>query len=140
TPSPFHKFRLIGTSLRFYFKKGLYSGDALEEWVYDKLREKGIRTFADVPPGKLRIIASDITNGRLLVLPDDIAQYGQDPQQMEVARAVRMSTSIPFFFDPVMLQTPTSRKTFYIVDGGILSNFPMWLFDREYNKANISTF
>ena len=34
-----------------------------------------------------------------------------------------MSMSIPFFFEPVV------HKKSYFVDGGILSNFPVWLFD-----------
>lgn len=133
TQSLCHRFRVIGMPIRFYAKKGLYSGDALEEWVREKLLKRGLRTFGDLEKNKLRIIASDITRGRLLVLPDDIAYYGMDPERLEIARAVRMSTSIPFYFDPVVLTTRTAsiKKTFHIVDGAILSNFPLWLFDHE---------
>ena len=38
-----------------------------------------------------------------------------------------MSSSIPFFFNPVHLPYRGGRS--FIVDGGILSNFPIWLFD-----------
>lgn len=74
-----------------------------------------MRTFADLPPGKLRIIASDITNGRILVLPEDIKRFGINPSSLEVAKAIRMSTSIPYFFDPVMLRLDSALakgKTF----------------------------
>lgn len=134
---------IIGPALRLLIKKGLYSGQQLEQWVSEKLAAKGVRTFADLPKNKLRIIASDITQGRLLVLPDDIAQYGVEPQTLSIARAVRMSTSIPYFFDPVIIRkAPKVRKKrekfseqfYYIVDGGLLSNFPLWLFDKD-NEA-----
>lgn len=133
--------KFIGPLSRLFIKKGLYSGEALEHWIYQLLLAKGIRTFGDLKHGQLRIIASDISGRRLLVLPDDIAQYGVDPKRFLVAKAVRMSTSIPYFFDPVMIRKAANRrkpldKTFadqfvYIVDGGLLSNFPLWLFDSE---------
>ncbi|GAB2693079.1 patatin-like phospholipase family protein [Paenibacillus thermoaerophilus] len=135
-----HKFKYVGPAVRLFYKKGLFSGKALEQWVDEKLAAKGLRTFGDLPDKRLRIIASDITNGRLLVLPDDIAQYGVDPKRFRVARAVRMSTSIPYFFDPVVLRKPAGMRKkgerfaeqfVYIVDGGLLSNFPMWLFDED---------
>lgn len=130
----------IGPVIRLLLKKGLYSGEALEQWVRELLLAKGIRTFGDLEPDKLRIIASDITLGRLLVLPDDVAQYGIDPVKFEVAKAIRMSTSIPYFFDPVIVRKslelkqkgePFRSQFVYVVDGGLLSNFPLWLFDRE---------
>ncbi|MEK8132773.1 patatin-like phospholipase family protein [Paenibacillus filicis] len=145
--TPFHSFlqrapifntKLIGPLARLFIKKGLYSGEALEHWVHRLLLAKGIRTFGDLRPEQLRIIASDISGRKLLVLPDDIAHYGIDPKRLLVAKAVRMSTSIPYFFDPVIIrkrkpmrsQGATFADQFvYIVDGGLLSNFPLWLFD-----------
>lgn len=138
-----HELPIIGPAARLFIKKGLYSGQKLEQWIAQKLAAKGIRTFADLPPGKLRIIASDISQGKLLVLPDDIAQYGIDPKQFSVAKAVRMSTSIPYFFDPVILRKAASERKkgesfadqfIYIVDGGLLSNFPLWIYDEENSK------
>lgn len=135
-----HELPLVGPAARLFIKKGLYSGQRLERWVEEKLAAKGVRTFGDLPKGKLRIIASDISQGKLLVLPDDIAQYGIDPLQFPVARAVRMSTSIPYFFDPVVLRKPAKARQkgqsfadqfIYIVDGGLLSNFPLWIYDKE---------
>ncbi|MCE5173210.1 patatin-like phospholipase family protein [Paenibacillus profundus] len=139
--APIFQVKWIGPAARLLFKKGLYSGERLEQWIHACLLKKNIRTFGDLKNNQLRIIASDISNGRLLVLPDDIKQYGIEPNQMLISQAVRMSTSIPYFFDPVIIRyahhTPRGRskpfnKQFaYIVDGGMLSNFPLWLFDDE---------
>ncbi|WP_138493052.1 patatin-like phospholipase family protein [Paenibacillus pinistramenti] len=130
---------LIGPALRVILKKGLYSGEELEAWVRAALLQKGIRTFNDLQPGKLSIVASDITNGKILVLPDDLPQLGIHPGDFEIARAVRMSCSIPYFFEPVMLRLGhryRKNKSFaeqfiHVVDGGVLSNLPLWLFDQE---------
>ncbi|MDQ0088237.1 NTE family protein [Paenibacillus anaericanus] len=130
---------IVGPALRVMLKKGLYSGEALEEWIRKVLKSKGVRTFGDLEKGKLTIIASDITSGRILILPDDLARLGINPETFEIAKAVRMSCSIPYFFDPVLLRLPAKQakgKTFagqflHIVDGGMLSNFPLWLFDQN---------
>jgi len=141
--APIFNTAYVGPALRVLLKKGLYSGEALESWVRDILQKKGIVTFRDLPPGKLSIIASDITNGRIVVLPDDLKEYGISPEHFEVAKAVRMSCSIPYFFDPVMLRLSgeaAKGKSFadqfvYTVDGGLLSNFPLWLFDSKEGQA-----
>ncbi|GAC43054.1 patatin-like phospholipase family protein [Paenibacillus popilliae] len=139
--APIFQVKWMGPALRLLLKKGLYSGERLEYWVHQRLLEKGVRTFGDVQPGRLRIIASDISNGRLLVIPDDMKQYGIDPNRFLVSRAVRMSTSIPYFFDPVIIRhsfqsavrksKPFNKQFSYIVDGALLSNFPLWLFDED---------
>ncbi|GIO58902.1 patatin-like phospholipase family protein [Paenibacillus cineris] len=135
--APIFNTKVIGPAARLFLKKGLYSGEALEVWIHHILAAKGVKTFADIPQGKLMIIASDITNGRILVLPEDLGKLGANPSRFAVSKAIRMSTSIPYFFDPVMLRMTGEAargKSFvdqfvYIVDGGLLSNFPLWLFD-----------
>ncbi|MDQ0244402.1 NTE family protein [Bacillus fengqiuensis] len=115
--------------LCLYWRLGLYKGEKLEKWVEAKLKARGIYTFADLPPHSLRIIASDLTNGKILVLPDDLPNYGISPKRFSVAKAVRMSCSLPYFFEPVKLKS--RGETIVVVDGGVLSNFPIWLFDHE---------
>lgn len=147
--TPFHQFLQraawfdrgwLGPAIRMLVKKGLYSGQALEQWVHQKLKAKRISTFGDVQKNQLRIVASDISTGKLLVLPDDLADYGIDPHTFSIARAVRMSASIPYFFDPVILQERSNqrvhlksidKRSIYIVDGALLSNFPLWIFDKQ---------
>ncbi|MDP4096761.1 patatin-like phospholipase family protein [Paenibacillus sp. P96] len=138
--SPLFNVKWIGPAVRIWLKKGLYSGEALEHWVRELLLAKGIRRFGDLPPGKLRLTASDITNGRIMVLPDDMERYNVEPSSFEIAKAIRMSTSIPYFFDPVMLRMdakkakgkPFAGQFVFIVDGAMLSNLPLWLFDQEW--------
>lgn len=133
---------LVGKLLSLLLCKGIYSGEAIERWVADLLARKGVHTFGDlVIPAfaadpryryRVQVIASDISRGRLLILPQAVADYGLEPDAFPVARAVRMSLSIPFFFEPVPVRyiTPDARdEVSYVVDGGLLSNFPIWLFD-----------
>ncbi|MCM3636731.1 patatin-like phospholipase family protein [Sporosarcina luteola] len=120
-PIPFMKWLLL------YLRMGLYQGNALEDWFFEKLSAKGIYNFADLPEGSLKLVASDLTNGKMIVLPDDLVHYGIEPGMFSIARALRMSCSIPFFFEPVRFKAPTGETI--VVDGGVLSNFPMWIFD-----------
>ncbi|WP_040208116.1 patatin-like phospholipase family protein [Neobacillus jeddahensis] len=122
----------IAKWLYVYWKLGLYKGNELEKWMKEKLEAKGIRTFSDLPPHALRVIASDLSNGRMVVLPDDLEKYGIPPASFSVAKAIRMSCSIPYFFEPVKLRSIDGVNI--LVDGGVLSNFPMWLFDKDNVK------
>jgi NTE family protein len=76
--------------------------------------------------------ASDISRGALVRLPWDYPYYGMDPAVMRVVDAVRASMSIPFFFRPVSFPTSAGQVTW--VDGGMLSNFPITVFDRTDAK------
>ncbi|RST73797.1 hypothetical protein D4T97_013055 [Siminovitchia acidinfaciens] len=125
---PFH----LAKWLLLYFRMGLFRGDQLEEWIGKKLAKKGIYTFKDMPPDTLRVVASDLSTGRMLILPDDLEKYGIPKETYPVSRAIRMSCSIPYFFEPVKLRSLSGMNV--IVDGGILSNFPIWLFQKEEQK------
>ena len=121
---------LLGKPLGIIKEKSLYSGDYLQCFMDNLLKHKGISKFKDVYENgeyKLKIIASDITNKKSLVIPDDLPNYGVDPMEFSIAKAVRMSSSIPFYFKPVQLHTPSGIA--YIVDGGVTCNFPLTIFD-----------
>ena len=132
---------LVGPLASLIFENGIYEGKFFENWMRGLLQKKDVRTFADLILKeyqdeecyrfKLRVIASDVSRGRLLVLPQDIADFGIRPEDLEVAAAIRMSMSIPFFFEPVKLRNMKTNQVSYIVDGGVLSNFPVWLFDTK---------
>jgi NTE family protein len=124
----------IGNVIRWlglYGRMGLYSGNELEKFISKLLCAKGIYSFRDIPEGSLKIVVSDITNGTLVVLPDDLHKYGLNELDFPIAKAVRMSCSLPFFFRPVKMNNYLEDKVNLIVDGGVLSNFPMWLFEDE---------
>ncbi|TSB44701.1 patatin-like phospholipase family protein [Alkalicoccobacillus porphyridii] len=120
--------------LQVYFKLGLYRGDSLEQWIRDLLKEKGIVTFGDLPDQSLRVVVSDLSRGQMVVIPDDLDKYGIRAESFSVAKAIRMSCSIPYFFEPVKLYDRAGQFS-YIVDGGLLSNFPIWLFRDGEKKS-----
>lgn len=122
----------IGKGLGIFCEKGIYSGDEIENWVEKLLKAKGKQKFKDVSvngESRLKLIASDITGKNMLVLPDDLVKYGIDSMDFEICKAIRMSCSIPFYYRPYKLYN--KDKLNYIMDGGILSNFPIWLFDTK---------
>jgi len=79
---------------------------------------------------KLVVTATDITRGRMLRLPWDYHLLSLDPDRQLVANAVRASISIPLFFEPVTLRDAETGAEHTLVDGGVLSNFPIEIFDR----------
>ena len=136
--------------------RGVCPGHAFTDWLADRFEASPLGkrdpTFADLRRDlpadaseddrrraiyRLRVVASDVTEGRMLVLPDDLADYEDDqgrplvPDAFPIARAVRMSMSFPYFFEPVTLRR--AGQSHLIVDGGLLSNFPVFLFDGTRN-------
>ena len=147
--------------------RGMAPGHYFLDWMREQLaasplaRELGKTelTFADVkrrdlPPKeelpdisdekyeratyRLHVIGSDVTTGRMIILPDDLPDYTEvdgrplDKDSFPLVEAVRMSMSYPFLFTPVVLHR--QGRSVYVVDGGLLSNFPIWLFDGPHPK------
>jgi NTE family protein len=137
---------LIGAPINVVADQGIYKGDAFLHIMRTWLEARGVRTFGDLrytpPEGytddgderyryKVQVIASDLTDRSFLVLPRDARNLGVEPDDLDVALAVRMSMSIPIFFEPVRFRNPKTGKVHVIVDGGVLSTYPIWLFDTE---------
>ncbi|MGH3387642.1 MAG: patatin-like phospholipase family protein [Actinomadura sp.] len=133
----------LGKSLSLLFERGVYEGDYLREWLGNQLADLNVETFADLalddpdpwmPEDQrfgLVVMATDVTLGQLVRLPWDYRRlYGLDPRRQLVADAVRASMSIPFFFEPVTLTHSRTGACSTLVDGGVLSNFPIDAFDR----------
>lgn len=133
-------FGLLGDGLSVVFEGGAYEGDYLTDWLGGVLRDLGVETFGDLrvdDPGgdgevhhryRLVVMASDLSRRRLAQLPWDYGEYGLDPDEQRVVDAVRASASIPYFFEPVSLRGVRGTST--LVDGGLLSNYPIGVFDR----------
>ncbi len=131
---------LLADGIAVVLEEGAYEGKYLRDWMRGVLRDLGVETFADLrrdDPGddgdahhqwSLVVTASDISRRRLVKLPWDYADYGLDPDEQLVADAVRASASIPFFYEPVQLRGP--RGTATLVDGGLVSNYPISIFER----------
>lgn len=131
---------LLGDALGVVLHDGAYTGDYLRSWLTGVLGEFGVRTFGDLrldDPGgdgavhhryRLVVTASDLSRRRLVRFPWDYGDYGLDPDEQPVVEAVRASASVPYLFEPVEL---TGRAgTSSLVDGGLLSNYPISIFDR----------
>jgi NTE family protein len=122
----------------------IYRGDCAHEWIRGELKNLGVNTFGDfaldddtLPEErryKLVVTVADLTRGQLVRLPWDYRRvYGRDPDEQSVAHAVRASMAIPFFFRPVSLIS-ANGVTSTLVDGGLISNFPIDSLDRTDGK------
>ncbi len=128
---------------------GEYSSQPFRKWLETTLGQGHLHTFADVKTlskdRELKLVISNLSRGEMLVLPDDLhrresadsdALYQQlqlkSAEDFSVAEAVRLSMSIPLFFEPGKLGNDL------IVDGGILSNFPLWIYDRQSGSTPVA--
>lgn len=110
---------------------GLFAGDVFRAWLVEKLAAKGIPSTAtmasmfDTTKVDLTLVASDTTGMEMLKLNHRTAP------DVPVIWAVRMSMSIPFVWREVVWEeawgTYCGRdiQGHTIVDGGVLSNFPI---------------
>lgn len=131
---------VLGKAVGLVFRQGIYRGEYLRQWLGEQLERRDVRTFADLayqdqerplPPAKafrLVVMTSDISAGCLRRLPWHYDQYQREASSQPVVDAVRASMSIPFFYRPVKWTT-TGREKSWLVDGGMLSNFPIDTFD-----------
>ena len=146
---PLHRWRdsgpvpFLGAAWGLVKETSMYRGDAAYDWIRSELKNLGVTYFGDVvdedrlvvgPRYKLVVTVADLTAAQLVRLPWDYPRlYGLDPDEQPVADAVRASMAIPFFYRPVKL-TGASGTTSTLVDGGVLSNFPIDTFDRADGK------
>lgn len=139
----FGRVPVVGPAWRLATRMGMYDGHALLRLLRTLLAAKGVVTFGDILPAsdggsRLQILAADITRSRMIVLPDDAPEYGLRPEDVEVALAVRMSSSLPLLFRPIRFGTAGGGSL--IVDGGILPGIPFALFDsaRDPHRPTIA--
>jgi NTE family protein len=133
---------LIGGGLSLLVSDGVYRGAYLERLLAGLLGDLGVSTFGDLRTGEepeqfawsLVVTASDLSRRRLVRIPWDLRSYGIDPDKFSVARAVHASSAIPYVFEPVRVGGATW------VDGGLLSSFPVQLFDRTDGEPRWPTF
>jgi NTE family protein len=149
----------LGDAEQLLLHMGLYDGDYLLDWLGGVLTDIGVTYFGDLrldDPGadrtwttrqrySLVVHTSDITRGKLVRLPWDYINYGFEADHQRIVDAVRASMSIPFFFEPVHVRAlavtsppadvaaAAGRVTW--VDGGLLDNYPVDVFDRADGAA-----
>lgn len=116
-------------------ERGFFAADEFISWLDSQLNQKllggaGDRQvlFREVPI-PLKIIATDVSNHNVRVFSQE-----QTPE-VPVSVGVAASISIPLFFKPQQFEGCE------LVDGGVLSNFPAWVFDEErYTNTFTPTF
>ena len=111
-------------------KFGFYKGNFFRQWVAEHVEKKtgnpeatfrDVHNMADDEGFKdLYFVATNLSTHFA-----EVFSYEHTPR-MPIADAVRMSMSIPLFF----AAQRNSRGDVY-VDGGVLDNYPVKLFDRE---------
>jgi len=138
----FHKFNdgefmFIGGFSRLNSKYGWYKGDEFIKWLdeiisskigdseitFSQLKERGYK--------QLYLTATCLNKQKLIVFSEETYP------QMKVKDAVRISMSIPLYFEAVFIdndgnvyQNKDEKENLdVVVDGGILGNFPIFIFD-----------
>ena len=114
---------------RLFKRQGLFPTSHFSAWLEAKLQKK-IREQGREPSGvdgkvafsnlqiPLKVIATNVTERKICVYPDE-------DNTLPVVDAVCASIAIPFLFEPLLVQKSK------MVDGGLASNFPVWVFDEE---------
>ena len=120
---------------------GLFAGERFRAWINEKIRARllTLSPGATLPPSptfaqlysitgiSLSVIASDIGRRRMLIFNERLTPT------VPVADGVRMSMSIPFVYSTVRFNGCP------VVDGGVLSNYPMFIFARANNPYLANT-
>ncbi len=122
------------SSRRFLKQYGWYSSEYFYHWIQGMIAEQcggnPRATFADFRKREFRdlyIVATNVSRQRA-----EIFSLDHTPD-VAVADAVRMSMSIPVFFESLRFDGKKLGSGDYYVDGGLYDNFPVHLFDKpEY--------
>jgi len=122
----------LSDAIRVFRKYGWYKGDFFEEWI-GKLVEKKTgtagATFRDVNAMKdekgfkdLYFLATNLSTHYAEVFSFEKEAY----RDISIVEAVRRSMSIPVFF-----RAKRNQRGDVYVDGGVLNNYPVKVFDRS---------
>jgi NTE family protein len=125
---------------RLFEKFGWYSSTYFHNWlqfiIADQCRGNPRATFGDFQKlgyRDLHIVASNISRHRA-----EVFSVSNTPD-VAVADAVRMSMSIPLFFEALRFDGTKIGAGDYYVDGGLFNNYPIHIFDLpEYAKESRS--
>lgn len=114
----------------FFEFGGAFAGDAFLQWIQEKLAEKSLRDapfaeFYQQTGNHVTAVATDVTTSSRLILNHITAP------NLPAAWAARMSMSIPLVWQEVVWQKEWGLYRgqditgHSIVDGGVVSNFPL---------------
>ena len=137
-------FFFIGGISRLNKYFGWYKGKKAEKWLEKMIKEKTGNeniTFEELHQKGFKDLY--ITGTSLNKQKAVVFSYESYPK-MKVKDAVRISGSIPLYFEPVYIDSlgkafdhPKQKQGFdMMVDGGILENFPIHIFDKQQPDLN----
>jgi NTE family protein len=132
----------IGGTLRLFRRMGYYKGRKFTQWmekcIEDKVQNPNI-TFAELhqlhlsnPKYKELIVTATCMNHQ------KVEYFGfHSYPNMRVVDAVRASMAVPLYFEPLVINDEGkvmdvkhyADQDHVLLDGGFLSNFPIWVFD-----------
>lgn len=123
------------SSRRFFRDFGWYSSEYFYDWLQRIIagqcggnRRASFNDFKDLGFRDLYIVATNVSRQRAEVFSADLTP------DVAVADAVRMSMSIPVFFEALRFDGKNFGAGDYYVDGGLYDNFPAHIFDQpEYS-------
>ncbi len=149
---------LIGKYSRIRKFFGIHKGEAFEKWLEELVEAKlgnKTATFADLDK-RIRSLYQEVNLNSVYHLKEfycvgtnltkqqaEVFSYETTPD-MPLKTAVRISCSIPLFYEPVILDSSgteikkPAKGQYYQVyaDGGILANYPINIFDSCKKKCN----
>ena len=151
---PLQKFNdgyggILGKYARFKKDFGIYKGEAFEKWLKKLVTHKTGNpslTFEQLHQLHLKNnLYKDLycTGTNLSKQQLEIFSFENTPS-MPIALAVRISGGIPLYFEPIALdnqlqkikKSDTSSFINYYVDGGMLCNYPISMFDTCIYNSN----
>jgi NTE family protein len=121
-----------GSYRRLFEKYGWYSSDYFHQWMSQtiavKCGNKRRATFEDFTAAGFRdlyIVASNISRHR-----PEVFSLRTTPK-VAVADAVRLSMSIPLYFEALRFDGSQFGEGDFYVDGGLYNNYPLDIFDQR---------
>ena len=125
---------------RLFEKYGWYSSEYFYKWLEDTIanfcdgnRRATFEDFQKFGHLDLFIIAANLSRHRSEVFSAKVTP------RVAVADAVRMSMSIPLFFEALRFDGQSFGKGDFYVDGGVYDNYPVHIFDgKEYSRSSLA--
>ncbi len=138
------EFIFFGGLTRLSGKYGWYKGNKFTRWLEKIIEAKTgnaeitLQELQDEKFKQLYVTGTCLNKQKLLVFSADTYP------QMKVKDAVRISMSVPLYFEAVFIDSVGKVYNNYkkdnnmdiVVDGGILGNFPIFLFDSTFMNSD----
>ncbi len=144
------EYMFVGGTKRVLENYGWYKGDEfiywLESYVAKKTGNKDI-TFVELHKSRMRKGYADLyITGTNLTKQEEVIFSFETYPDMRIVDAVRISMSVPLWFEAVVVDSyghitsdeESSGDGQIMIDGGLLSNFPIKIFDDPKYISGIS--